>query len=57
MLLIEGSFSVENLFFYLKLLGKSLKEQKDMILTSAYWYSLWVMSSDSGSERNTFIWK
>lgn len=28
-LLIEKPFSVENVFFYLKLLGKSLKEQKN----------------------------
>lgn len=57
MLLIEESFSVENVFFYLRLLGKSLKEQKITILTSGYQYSLWRMSSDSGSKINTFIWK
>lgn len=56
MLLIEDSFSVENLF-YLKLLGKSLKEQKIIILTSGYQYSLWMMSSASGSKISTFIWK
>lgn len=57
MLLIEDSFSVENLFFYLKLLGKSLKEQKIMILPSGYQYSLRMMSSDSGFRMHTFIWK
>lgn len=57
MLLIEESFSAENVFFYLRLLGKSLKEQKITILTSGYQYSLWRMSSDSGSKINTFIWK
>lgn len=57
MLLIEDSFSVENLFFYLKLLGKSLKEQKIMILPSGYQYSLWMMSSDIGCRMHTFIWK
>lgn len=57
MLLIEDSFSVENLFFYLKLLGKSLKEQKIMILPSGYQYSLQMMSSDSGFRMHTFIWK
>lgn len=57
MLLIEDSFSVENLFFYLKLLGKSLKEQKIMILPSGYQYSLQMMSSDSGFRMHTCIWK
>lgn len=56
MLLIDDFFSVENLFFYLKLLGKSLKEEKIMILPSGYQYSLWMMSSDSGFRMHTFIW-
>lgn len=57
MILIEDSFSVENSFFYLKLLGKSLKEQKIMILPSGSQYSLQMMSSDSGFEMHTCIWK